>query len=329
MGCEMTNIDPIPYIKNKLYNFFHTILLLGAMLVLLSLLGWIISGASGVMLLAVAGILFFLFSPHISPQFIMRMYRATPLSPYEAAGLYAIVEELTRRAGLGYIPALYYVPTQILNAFSVGTRERAAIGVTDGLLRNLNRREITAVLAHEISHIAHNDVRVMAMADMISRTTHLLSMFGQILLLFNFPLLLLGEYTIPWLFILLLIFAPTVSALLQLALSRTREYDADLDAVRLTGDPRGLASALAKMEELQSGVWERIFLPGRRVPHPSLLRTHPNTEERIKRLLELEAEYPAGQVYPSDILEEEFSGGVPFPERNPRRPRWHVTGLWY
>ncbi|RMF55686.1 MAG: peptidase M48, partial [Calditrichaeota bacterium] len=173
-------------------------------------------------------------------------------------------------------------------------------------------------------HIAHNDLHVMALADMISRTTHMLSLMGQFLLLFNFPLILLGEVTVPWLFIILLIFAPTVSALLQLALSRTREYDADLEAVNLTGDPEGLASALAKMEQLQVSFWERIFLPGRRIPEPSLLRTHPRTEERIRRIMELEKK---------DIPIQSLIDLSPLPDfrhsSHSEHPRWRITGLWY
>ncbi|RMG33662.1 MAG: peptidase M48, partial [Gammaproteobacteria bacterium] len=125
---------------------------------------------------------------------------------------------------------------------------------------------------------------------------------------------------------LLLIFAPTLSALAQLALSRTREFDADLNAARLTGDPDGLASALAKIEQLQGNWMERIFLPGRRVPEPSLLRTHPETSERIRRLMELKAEMGGGRPQYVDrgpVHLEGLGGPVERP------PRWHVSGLWH
>ncbi len=90
--------------------------------------------------------------------------------------------------------------------------------------------------------------------------------------------------------IFVLVFAPTLSALLQLALSRTREFEADVEAVRLTGDPHGLISGLEKLERLSGNWFERVFMSGRRVPEPSLLRTHPSTTERIRRLLQLEEE---------------------------------------
>ena len=114
-----------------------------------------------------------------------------------------------------------------------------------------------------------------------------------------------------------------IGNLLQLALSRTREFDADIDAAGITGDPRGLAAALAKLERFQGGLMERLLLPGRRVPDPSLLRTHPTTEERINRLLSLEQR--------SDRIDEE---GWPMviPDRfipHRRAPSWHITGLWH
>ena len=103
--------------------------------------------------------------------------------------------------------------------------------------------------------------------------------------------------TVPWQFILVLIAASTVSAMLQLALSRNREFQADASAAAMTGDPLGLAGALQKIEGIQGGLWERIFLPGRRVPDPSLLRTHPNTNERVARLQQLARQLPEAR-YP-------------------------------
>ena len=127
----------------------------------------------------------------------------------------------------------------------------------------------------------------MGLANVVSRVTGTLSWIGQLLLLINLPMVLFGSYQFPWTLVLL-IGAPSISALLQLALSRTREFDADVDAASLTGNPRGLARALAKMEHLQRGWLQRIPLPGHRLPEPSLFRTHPHTDERIRRLLELE-----------------------------------------
>jgi len=119
-----------------------------------------------------------------------------------------------------------------------------------------------------------------------------------------------------------MVFAPTISALLQLALSRTREFDADLGAARLTSDPRGLATALAKMEKMQSGAFEQVLMPGRRVPEPSLLRTHPPTEERVQRLLQFADAFDEPPA-PQPLLDHTTLPG------QPRRPRWHLGGTWY
>jgi heat shock protein HtpX len=311
-------------IKSKVSNFFHSLLLFGGMILLFSLLGWFIAGSSGLILLLIFGVVLLLLSNRISAQIVLKAYRARPLMYHEAPQLLNIVEELSRRAGLFHPPSLYYIPSQVINAFSVGHRENAAIGVTDGILRNLNIRELTGVLAHEISHIRNNDLYVMGLADMINRTTSMLSTFGQILLFVNLPLILYGGHQISWFFILLLIFAPTISSLLQLGLSRSREYEADLEAARLTGDPRGLAAALAKLEQLEAGFLERIFLPGRRVPEPSLLRTHPRTEDRVKRLLELEEDF-VEMARDESLLGDE----IDFPSQVVRVPRWHIHGLWY
>jgi heat shock protein HtpX len=117
-----------------------------------------------------------------------------------------------------------------------------------------------------------------------------------------------------------------MSSLLQLALSRTREYDADLEAVKLTRDPRGLASALAKLERISSNIFEKILAPGGRIPDPSILRTHPSTKDRIDRLLELEEElgYKSEHPYePEPVMRPS--------EPRPRigRPRRRLSGLWY
>ena len=149
----------------------------------------------------------------------------------------------------------------------------AAIGVTDGILRGLNMGELTGVLAHEISHIEHNDIRVMAFADVISRVTSLFSSFGQFLLFINFPLLLVGMRPFSWFAIILLIAAPTLSGLLQLAISRTREFDAEVGAVRLTGDAEGLASALQKLESYQANMFKRMLMPGHSSADPSTIPT--------------------------------------------------------
>jgi len=109
----------------------------------------------------------------------------------------------------------------------------------------------------------------------------------MLLLFLNLPLIVAGALAAPWLLVLLLVAAPTLMNLLQLALSRAREYDADLEAARLVGDPEALASALLKLERRQGRFWESMLSPRGQVPEPTLLRSHPPTEERVRRLLDL------------------------------------------
>jgi heat shock protein HtpX len=315
------------WIRHAAINRLQTLALLIFLAGYLALLGWILWGGDGIFLLIVFGVVLVLFSPTSSPQLVMRLYRARPISKNEAPQIYQALNELSRRAGLNYLPAPYYLPTNVINAFAVGTREKSAIAITDGLIRTLDWRELVGVLAHELSHIRNNDIRVMGLADMASRFTSTLSTIGQILLLLNLPLILFSEHHINWWAVLILLFAPQISALAQLGLSRVREYDADLNAAMLTGDPEGLARALVKLERSQNSLWRRVFMPGYRIPEPSLLRTHPPTEERVKRLLELKGGLrPNVLTKPHSNLFDEWDLGS---GQRIRKPRWHISGLWY
>ena len=208
------------------------------------------------------------------------------------------------------------------NTFAMGRPEESAVCISDGLLRLLSLRELTGVLAHEIAHIAHRDLWLMGLADAMSRAVSLASWLGQMLLLINLPLLVAGAATIPWIMPLALAFSPTIMALLQLALSRQREYDADRAAAELTGDPAGLASALAKLERRTGRFWEEMFLPGRRIPDPSLLRTYPANEERIARLRALEQSPLHGGP-------DAMAMRLPSVAARPMPPRFHLSGLWF
>jgi heat shock protein HtpX len=311
--------------RHKLGNLLHSLLLLAGMLAILGACAWAIWGAEGLLWAVIAGTLTLMLTPSVAPEWVMRMYRAVPLRPQDASDLYGLLQNLAARAGLERLPRLYYVPSRLLNAFAVGSRDAAAIAVTDGLLRTLTPRELAGVLAHELSHVRNNDLWIMSLADLLSRLTSLLSWLGQFLLILNLPALLMGGVAVPWLLVLVLIFAPTLMALLQLALSRAREYDADLDAATLTRDPKGLASALAKLDRLQGRYWEEILLPGRRMPEPSLLRTHPPTEERIRRLLALaEDDGPPPPPLPEPAFRVPRHAAI-----LPVGPRWRWPGVWY
>ena len=311
--------------NRKLKNFIHTLALFLCMGVILSLLGFILAGVDGILWAAVLGVLILVISPNISPSFIFSMYGGRLLSVNDAPGLYQITQELAARADLPVPPALYYLPSQIMNAFSVGTSANPAIGLSDTLLNTLTMREIIAVLAHEISHIQHNDVRVMTYADILNRITSTLSLTGFLLIFLNLPLYFLGLVTISWFALAVLIVAPSMMSFLQLSLSRMREFDADRQAVLLTGDPEGLAMALTKLEAHESSIFDMLFGRVHRASIPSSLRTHPETEARIKRLLSLKEPSKQALKYSNH---DRFSVPVHYQELI-RKPRWHLGGFWY
>ncbi|MFO1075867.1 MAG: zinc metalloprotease HtpX [Geminicoccaceae bacterium] len=310
-------------LRHKLANLAHSALLLAGMLAILGACAWIVWGETGLAWAVLAGAAALLLTPSVAPDWVMRLYRASPLTPREAPELHYLVDQLAARAGLARSPRLHYLPSRLLNAFAVGTRERAAIALTDGLLRRLSPRELAGVLAHEISHVRNNDLWIMSLADLMSRLAGALSWLGLLLLALSLPVLLLGG-EVPWLLALVLLAAPSLMALLQRALSRARELDADLDAATLTRDPQGLASALAKLDRLQGRYWEDVLLPGRRMPEPSLLRTHPPSTARIARLLALAGEdEPPAPAWP-DRARRQGLDAAPLPA-----PRWRWPGVWY
>jgi len=322
-------IDKETWRHHAWFNRLQSIALLLFLGGFLGLLGWLLWGAPGVVMLLAVGLSGVIANPTLSPRWVMRLYGASRLGPERAPALVDVIKRLSVRAALPTSPQLYYVPSSLINAFAVGHPQSSAIAVTDGMLRRLDLREIVGVLAHEMSHIRNNDLWVMGLADMFSRATSLLSLLGQALLIASLPLVFFSMVSINWAVILLLIFAPTFSSLAQLALSRNREYDADLNAALLTGDPDGLASALAKIERIQGGWLEKILLPGRGVPEPSLLRTHPDTSDRIARLMALKPTRRDQGTWTSrkDLLHVHERSRYGHPVK--RRPHWHLNGLWH
>jgi heat shock protein HtpX len=290
-------IDLLEQRRNRTLNAFHTWLLGFGSLVLLAITAWAFGGTAGILYAIIFGGISMWAVRRVSPQMVLRMYKAKLVTPAEFPLGFRIVTELSKRAGLPVAPRLFVVPSKLMNAFAVGRREDSAIAITDALARNLTARELAGVLAHEMSHIAHGDMKVMAFADMVSRFTSIMSTVGILSLVLNLGSFIGGGgEQVPWLAVLVLMAAPTVGGLLQMALSRTREFDADLGAAMLTGDPDGLASALRKLEQMQGRRWENIFLPGGRIPDPSVLRTHPITEERVRRLMALKAAVEEGDI---------------------------------
>ncbi len=306
--------------RHRWLNRFQTVLLVLTLVGIAAAAGSLLFGEIGLWLALASCALTLLIEPAAASAMTLRLYGARPLHYQEAPAIWSLLRELAVRAGLPNTPVPHYVPSGIVNAFATGSRRHASIALTDGLLRSLSIRELQAVLAHEVAHIAQDDLRVMGLADSISRLTSLLALLGQITLLISMPVLLAGAVEINWLGLLLLAASPQLALLAQLGLSRVREFDADRMAVELTGDPHGLASALAKIERV-SRSWRAWMLPGWGNPEPSWLRTHPATEDRIARLMAL-APQPS-QTLP---FETEYLVLRSFDPMRP--PRRGLSGLW-
>jgi heat shock protein HtpX len=316
------------FFTHRLANLFETAIIMAALFSILISIAWLFAGKTGILLLCIAGVPALIFGGAQAGWLVLRMYRAKQLTTRSAPDLLALVAELSRRAELPNIPALFYIPSTDPLAFSVGFEKNGAIALSDGLIRLLSWREVIGVVAHEVSHIAGSDIRVMGIADVASRMVSAISLAGQILLIFNLPLYILNEASLPLLPLFIMMLAPLIMTLLQLALSRSREYEADRFAARLTGDPLGLASALERLGKFQHLQLRRLFIPYGKVEVPSVLRTHPGTNKRIERLVDLAQERESESGI-SDIRFEtpyQILRGVEAPTRSPRR--W-FSGVWY
>jgi heat shock protein HtpX len=309
----MAAIDESKGDAAKLRNALHSALLIAGIGLTMSLCAYLLWGRDGLIwpVLAMAIVVFF------APRIVMS-------GPMRGREMLSIMQELARRAELTRAPRLFVVPSPTLNAFATGARDNAVIAVTEGLLRKLTLREMAGVLGHEMAHVRNNDLWVMSLADVMTRFTRVMSLVSMAIAILQIPSVLSGDPpAIPWFVILLLYLAPAIASLLQLALSRSREYDADLVGARLTGDPDGLVLALAKLERYQGQMWEDVLLPSRRIPQPSVLRSHPPTEERIARLRALKIETASALRVP-EVEAMALGLGV-----LPRAPRYHWSGYWY
>lgn len=275
--------------ENKNENSLHSILLILSMAAILSLIGWLLFGLPGLIGAAVFAFGSAIFGPRMSSKLVLRMYQARPITREVSPTLTQLFNELCRRAELEHRPGLYYIPSRVPNAFATGVGRSSAVAITDGLIRMLNTRELTGVIAHEVAHLRHCDTRVMGLADAIGKLTSAISRIGLVMFIFSGAgVLLSGSGWRIALTGLLMMVAPTLIALLQLALSRSREFNADMGAAELTGDPMGLASALKKLDpEQRSGnIFGQVLDPSQR-KQPAFLRTHPPTEERVRELTEV------------------------------------------
>jgi len=259
--------------------------------------GSFIGGKSGMIIAFLMAVGMNFYAYYFSSEMVLKHYDAIPIDETHASGLYAIVRRLTQRAGLP-MPELYIIPDPVPNAFATGRDyEHAVVAVTEGLLELLDEEEIEAVIAHELSHIKHYDMLI---------GTVVASIAGAIATLANFGMFFGGnddeDRPNPIVMLILMIVMPLVASLVQMAVSRSREYMADEGSAKLTGHPEWLQSALIKLENYaRDGIVHEatpetahmfIINPftGKEINFKSLFSTHPSTEDRVARLGELKRE---------------------------------------
>lgn len=279
---------------NKVNNFLHTVGLLAVMAAVSGLAAYMVAGWDGVWIALLAAGIPLVFSGTLDTERLLRTRGARPLSRLTSPNLYRVAEEIARRAGLNRVPQLYSEPSGVMNAYAAGSREKPVIVFTDTLLRNLDLREVAGVVGHETAHIKNNDLSVLLLAARMRRIAGIVSAFGQIVLILALPLLLAGRVELAFAPALFLIFAPTLVLMLQNALSRTREFEADLVGCELTGDPAGLAQALYKLERYHRHSLRNLLFSAWSSRAPSWLQTHPTTAQRIDKIMELSSAGSAG-----------------------------------
>jgi heat shock protein HtpX len=276
-------------------NQLKTVLLLGALTGLLVVIGGALGGENGMLIAFAFAVAMNFFSYWFSDKIVLAMYKAKELSESDAPRLFSIVRKLTTQDGIP-MPRIYLIPNQTPNAFATGRNpEHAAVAVTEGLLDMLNDDEIEGVLGHELSHVKHRDILISSIAATIAGAIVMLAqmaMFAGMFGGFN------GRNKNSNVFVMLFmaILAPIAASIVQLAISRSREFYADEGSARLTGNPNGLISALKKLEygnqrmPMQanpSTAHMFIVAPFLGKGMASLFSTHPPTEERVDRLEKL------------------------------------------
>jgi heat shock protein HtpX len=259
---------------------------------------WIIGGAGGLIIGIALAAATNLFSWYQSDKIALTVYRARPVSQAEAPGLYRMVQKLSQRANIP-MPGIYIVPSQTANAFATGRDpEHAAVAVTQGILNILPEDELEGVIAHELTHIINRDTLTQAVAATIAGAISFLAQMVSYSLWFGG-----GRDSDrggnPLGILLTVIFAPVAATIIQLAISRTREFSADAGSARLTGNPRALANALKRLEATArqlplnaNPAFEPLLIinPISGKFLGNLFSSHPPTEARVEQLLNLEQE---------------------------------------
>ncbi len=274
-------------------NHIKTGILLAGLTALFMGAGFMLAGESGMIIALVVAICMNVFAYWNSDSLVLRMYKAREVTAKSAPSFYGIVEQLARRAQLP-MPRVYIIENPQPNAFATGRNpENAAVAATSGLLKLLNHEEIAGVMAHELAHIKNRDTLIMTITATIAGA---LSMLANFAFFFgnnrNNPLGIIGTIAV-------MILAPIAAMLVQMAISRTREYGADAGGAEICGNPMWLASALKKLEQgatvIDNDVAEDnpatahmfIINPLHSRSMDNLFSTHPKTANRVQKLRDL------------------------------------------
>jgi heat shock protein HtpX len=278
-----------------MFNMMKTAILMAAITGLFMAIGSLLGGQQGMMLALIVALGMNFFSYWFSDKLVLKMYNAQEVDETTAPQFYGMVRELADKAGLP-MPRVYLINENAPNAFATGRNpQNAAVAATTGIMRVLNERELRGVMAHELAHVKHRDILIST----ISAT-----MAGAISMLANFAMFFggrdgEGRPANPVVGILVMILAPLAASLIQMAISRAREFEADRGGAEISGDPQALASALQKIQRYAQGIpleaAERhpetaqmmIMNPLSGGGLRGLFSTHPATEERVARLMEM------------------------------------------
>ena len=293
-------------------NTFRTTILLAVLTALLVWIGDMLGGRQGaVIALVLAGGMNF-FSYWFSDKIVLKMYGGQQITANDDPELYGLVSDLATRAGLP-MPKVYVIPEETPNAFATGRNpQHAAVAVTQGIRRILNKRELAGVLGHELSHVVNRDILVSTIAATLAGAISYMAQMAQWAMIFggNRDRDDEGGGSNIFGLIVMMIVAPLAAMLIQMAVSRSREYGADAGGAKITGDPLALASALKKLHigsqqiPLQASpaaanATAHMFivnpLTGRRMA--ALFSTHPPMEERVRRLEEMARTSPTARPY--------------------------------
>lgn len=283
-------------VKRADMNTIKTVGLMALLTAILVYVGGAIGGRMGMIYAFVfAGLMNFI-SYWFSHKIVLAMYGAQPVTEAQAPELYSIVRDLTRKAGMP-MPKIYIIPSETPNAFATGRNpENGVVAVTEGILRILSRDELAGVIAHELAHIKHRDILTGTIVATIAGAISMLAQMAHWAMLFGGGRRDEDEGGNPIAALVMIIVAPIAAMLVQMAISRTREYEADAGGARLSGSPMGLANALLKLER-GSQVIPMDANPATAhmfIVNPlsggglmTLFSTHPPIAERVRRLKEM------------------------------------------